>query len=182
MSALNPAIERVDKAVGDRLAPAEQRAADRLAVEPQQQCLAHPAVGQDGQVEIEIDMLEHQARLVDDLKRAAVPLLEGERLVERQPEFAGDHVDRAGQQIGFERGGVLDRAHRDAPERTGRARPMRVRLEHDVRAGRDLADPVGAVIEAGVGRVGGIPGLHPVLRRVGEGGPLDMRRQQRRNR
>ncbi len=122
-------------------------------------------------------MLEHQTRLINDLKRAAVPLLEGERLVERQPEFAGDHVDRAGQQIGFQGGGVLDRAHRDSPERNGRARPMGVRLEHDVRPGRDLADTVGSVIEAGVGRVGGIPGLHPVLRRVGEGGPLDMRRQ-----
>ena len=59
----------------------------------------------------------------------------------------------------------------------GGPHPMWVRLEHDVRPGRNLADAIGAVVEARVGRVGGIPGLHPILLRIGEGSALDMRRQ-----
>jgi len=130
-------------------------------------------------VEIEVDMLENQPRLIDHLKSLAMTLLERESLVERQAEFARNHVDRAGQQIGFERGGVLDRAHRDSPEMPSGSRPMGVRFKQHMRTGHHLADPIGPVIKPGIGRLGIIARAHPILRGVGEGRALDMRRQQR---
>ena len=90
------AVERVDEAVSDRLAAGEQRAADRLPVQATDQRLAQPPVGQPRQAEIDVDMLVDEAGLVDDLETIAMTLLEGEALIEREAEFAGDHVDRAG--------------------------------------------------------------------------------------
>ena len=51
-------------------------------------------------------------------------------------------------------------------------------LEHDVRARRQLADAIGAVVKSGIGRIGVVERADAVLRRVGEGGALEMRRQQ----
>ena len=61
-------------------------------------------------------MLEEQARLVDDVEALAVALLERDRLLDRQPDLAGDEIDLAGEQVGFHRGGVLDRPHHDPLE------------------------------------------------------------------
>src|SRR5438045_1350969 len=83
-----------------------------------------PAVVQDGLSEIDVDVLINQAGLVDDLERLAVPSCEGQPFIERQAELAGDHVDRARQQIGFERRGVLDRANRDSTKAAWRTCPM----------------------------------------------------------
>ena len=124
-------------------------------------------------------MLEAEAGLVEDLELAAVALLEGERLVEREAELARDHIEPAGEQIGLERGGVLDRPDHDAAEIRLRSRPAGVALEDDMRAGHDLGDAIGPVIEAGIGRVGVVARVEAVLRRIGESGLLEMRRQDR---
>ena len=73
----------------------------------------------------------------------------------------------AGQQVGLERRGVLDRLDHDALEVRRLAPPGRVRLEHDVRAGRDLGDAIGTEVEAGVGRVGVEGGALAVGRGIG---------------
>ena len=57
-------ILRFDKTVGDRLTPGEKGFHHRLTVEAQEQPLAHPAVGKRRHIEIAVDMLEGQPRLV----------------------------------------------------------------------------------------------------------------------
>ncbi len=47
-----------------------------------------------------------------------------------------------------------------------------------MRTGRHLADAVRPVIEPGIGRIGIVARLHPILRRIGERRAFDMRRQQ----
>ncbi len=124
-------------------------------------------------------MLVDQARLVDDLELLAVALLEGERLIDRETELARDHVDAAGEQVGLERGGVLDHLDHDPPEVRSVAPPGRVGLEDDEGAARDLGDPVRPEVEPGVGGLGVEHGARPVGRRVGlEHAALEMRRQQ----
>ena len=56
---------------------------------------------------------------------------------------------------------------------------MGVRFKQHMRTGHHLADPIGPVIEPGIGRLGVVARAHPILRGVGEGRALDMRRQQR---
>src|SRR5207247_4117268 len=100
-------VERVNEAVGDRLAAGKQGAADRLPIETEDQRLAQPSLGKCRVAKIEVDMLVDEAGFVEDLEGVAVPLLESETLIERQAEFTGDHLDRAGQQVGFKCRGVL---------------------------------------------------------------------------
>ncbi len=89
-------VERVDAGVRDRLPPGEQFLADGLAVDGVNQRPAHPDIPEDQVVEIEVDVLVDQARLVDDVEFAAVALLKSDGLVDGQPQLAGDHVDVAG--------------------------------------------------------------------------------------
>src|SRR3546814_11526146 len=76
------------------------------------------------------DLVE-QARLIDHLVVVAMAFLEGERLVEREAELAGDHVDVAGQQVGLQGRGLLDGEDGDRSEerRVGKecVRPCRSR-------------------------------------------------------
>ena len=94
-----------------------------------------------------------------DLDAAEAMLAEGraaevyDTLAPHEAKFAGDHVNFTGQQIGLERRGVLNRANNDSIERRTFAPPSRIAFEHDVRAGHRLGDPVGAEIQAGVGRI-----------------------------
>ena len=55
---------------------------------------------------------------------------------------------------------------------------MRVRFQQDVRAGDKFGDPIGAVIEARVSRIGVVTGAQPIFRWRRKGFPLDMGRQQ----
>src|SRR3546814_3180643 len=79
---------------------------------------------------------------------------EGERLVEREAELAGDHVDVAGQQVGLQRRGLLDGEDGDAVEVGPLAPPGLIALQHQARAGHRLDDAVGPEVEAAIGRVG----------------------------
>src|SRR3546814_2422877 len=79
--------------MGDGLAALEEALVDGPAVDRIDQRLAHPLVLQDRVVEYEVDVLVEQARLIDHLVVVAMAFLEGERLVEREAELAGDHVD-----------------------------------------------------------------------------------------
>src|SRR3546814_10312593 len=73
-------------------------------------------------------MLVDQPRLVQHREPLGVALLEGDRLVDGEAELAGDHVDRAGQQVGLQRRGVLDGPDLDPLE--GRAPALPRSEEH----------------------------------------------------
>src|SRR6185437_10974647 len=75
-------IQGRDEALGDRLAAGEELRADRLAVDAIEERLAHALIPEDGIVEIEIDMLIAEARLVEHGEGIAMALLEAQRLVE----------------------------------------------------------------------------------------------------
>ena len=123
-------------------------------------------------------MLVGEAGLEDHLVAPAVARLQRLRLVEGQADLAGDHVDGAGKQVRLQRRGVFDGADDDALECRRRALPVGIADQHDVRAGRHLGDAVGAVVEAGVGRIGGVAGARRVGVGLGEGGGLDVLGQQ----
>jgi hypothetical protein len=108
-----------------------------------------------------------------------VALLEAQCLVDLQAKLAGDHVDGAGKQVGFQRGGVRHGDEADALEGRRRAVPGGVRLQHDLAAGRDPDDAVGPEEEAGIGGIGIEGGALAPGRGIGlEDRPLEMRRQQ----
>src|SRR3546814_6803606 len=71
-------------------------------------------------------MLVDQPRLVQHREPLGVALLEGDRLVDGEAELAGDHVDRAGQQVGLQRRGVLDGPDLDPLEGRAPALPVLV--------------------------------------------------------
>ena len=159
-------VERTDRDMGRRLLAAEELLAQGHAVQGMEQGPADPLVPQDGVLQVQVDVLVDQAGLVGDVEAVAVAFLEGQGLVDGQAELPGHHVDGAGQEVGFQGGGVLDDPHADAVE--GRLVPIpgRVRLQHHVAAGFDLGDAVGAEAEAGVGRVGVEGAAVAVLGRV----------------
>src|SRR5262249_37412944 len=127
---------------------------------------------------IEVDVLIDEPGLIENLEGIRVPFGEGKPLIKREPEFAGNHVDRAGEEIGFERGRILDRADRDTPKTARRSHPVRVRLEQDVRSGDKFADTIGAVVEALLRWFGVVMRAQPILSRVEESISLDMHWQQ----
>src|SRR3546814_3891102 len=91
---VNP-VERRGAGMGDGLAALEEALVDGPAVDRIDQRLAHPLVLQDRVVEHEVDVLVEQARLIDHMVVVAMAFLEGERLVEREAELAGDQIGRA---------------------------------------------------------------------------------------
>ena len=82
-------------------------------------------------------MLVDQARLVVDREPVAMPLLEGQRLVEREAELARDHVDPPDSRLASS-AAVFSIALTVIRSKAGRlAPPGRVGLEDDAAAGRD---------------------------------------------
>ncbi len=122
-------------------------------------------------------MFVDEAGLVDDVELLALPLLEGQRLIQGQTQLAGDIVDAAREDVGLQRRGILDHPHDDALEVGLLAPPVRILVQHDMRAAHHLGDAVGAGIKAGIGRIGVVERLVLVLRGVGEGRPFQMRGQ-----
>ena len=86
---------------------------------------------------------------------------------------------RSGEQVRLQGDGVLDGANDDALEVRLAPPPFGVALEPDVRSARDLRDPVGAVVEAGMAGLGLVTGPMAVGRGVFlEDGPLEVLGQQ----
>jgi len=117
------------------LAAGEEFLADGVAVGAIEQRLAHTLIGEHGVLEIDLEVLVAEARLVEHGEAVAVALLEGERLVERKTEFARHHVEAAGEQVRLERRGVLHRPDDDTAEGRRLPPPGGIALEHDMRAG-----------------------------------------------
>ena len=78
-------IERVDARMRHRLLVGEKFLADGVAVDGVNQRPAHPDILKDWVVEIEVDVLVDQARLVDDVEFIPLALLKSDGLVDGQP-------------------------------------------------------------------------------------------------
>ena len=168
-------VERADRPVRHRLAAEKEALRNRLPVDGVQQRAPHPDIGQRRIVEVEVDMLVDQPRLVGEIPGAALALLHGGGLVEAEAEFAGDVVDGAGAQIDLERRRVLDDADDDRLEGRRFAPPGRVALQLDGGARLHADHPVRPEPEAGIGAVGVEGGPVPVFGRVRvEIGAVDM--------
>ena len=170
-------IERIDARVGDRLTALEQLLGNRIAVDGGDQGMAHAPVLEDRIVQVEVDMLVDQALLEDDVEALLMAFLERQRLVDRQPQFARDHVDAAGKEVGLERRRVLDHAHGDALEMRFLAPPFGVRLERDMRARLGGDDAVGAEIEPRVHGIRVVGGAVLVFLGLAEVLAIQVRRQ-----
>ena len=64
--------------MSDRLAALEKLFADRLSVECEQECTPHAHVLEYGVVEVQVDMLVDQARLVANVELVTVAFLESQ--------------------------------------------------------------------------------------------------------
>src|SRR3546814_228306 len=104
-------------------------------------------------------------------------LFRSDRLVDGEAELAGDHVDRAGQQVGLQRRGVLDGPDLDPLEGRAPALPVLVADQNQPRPGLHRRHPVGAVPQSRPGRIGLVQGAVAVFARHLEGRAFQMRRQ-----
>ena len=172
-------VERIHARVRDRLPPAEQPLADGFAIEPEQERTPDPRVAEDRVVEVGGQVLVDEPRPVLDHETVAVALLERERLVDREPQLARDEVDRPGEEVRLQGHRVLDGPDDDEVEVRLAPPPLGVALEPDVRSARDLRDPVGAVVEAGMAGLGLVAGSVAIGRGVLlEDGPLEVLGQE----
>ncbi len=123
-----PDIQRIDVALCDRLLALEQALGDQGSINAIQQGLTHAHVFQDWIVQVQINMLIDQAGLVYDLVVIAIAFLEGQRLINGQAQFPGDHVYVARQQIGGQGGSVFNRPYFNFIKIGRLAPPVRIAL------------------------------------------------------
>ena len=112
----------------DGEAAIEQPGHDLRPVDGRDQRLPHAPVGERRRIEVHVEMLVDQPRLVGEAEAVPRAAFQRGRLIQRQAELARHHVDLPGQQLRLQRGGVLHRADGDAAEGGGGAVPGRVAL------------------------------------------------------